>query len=775
MNKTEEKIVVPGSPNGKKKAPVQKISFAEIISDYQVDSPSSLVNYLAQIWRDLAKRSNEKKKGINKITFAKYYELPGLISERLFNVLDSNRDDYLNSSEFINGMIILFTNSYANLTKFIFHFYDFDHDGVISREDVRVVLSYVPLQSSINKDKDDFAERVVSQDELFEIIKTAFREEETMKLDEFIYIIENINSDIFVFLLVYILDRRPFNNDTLKLFDAMNKDVILPSEDTTVEQKIATPSVHSSFSSPSLIKIQQHLDKKENPINLYSVKKVEEEEVVDYIGFNSEKRVGRGRSRTGAVDEKGNKIIKEIEPVRKERKMLTNIQEHNKYKISTDEQDKIYEDEDSIDFSEEDNDDEMSNEITNKSSNIASYEGYLLKINSEQEIKKIWFRLVNKDIYFYDSKYDAVHKGMHNLSGVYINENTPFEFNDKVYYSFSMIFPKKKRTYYCDNEKEFITWMKKLKQAINFKNIDDLYEVKEEIGKGRFGMVCKGKNKATGRIVAIKSMDKKEMRIEDLELVKTEMDVLKISQHPNIIKLYDIFENEDFIYIIMEYCGGGDLFSYIKKRGFKLQEERACEIIHKICVAVYFMHSYGIIHRDLKPENILMTDSTDHADIRLLDFGLSKIIGPGEKCAEPFGTISYAAPELLQGKCYDKAVDSWSIGIITYLLLIGVLPFDDENDDNEIVRQTIYDPVPFYSKQWKTVSPEAKAFVDGLLQKDPQKRMSIKGALEHEWLNMYNKLAGVRKESKDTSCTFEIYVSTNANLKPKQEAGKNSC
>ena len=773
MNKTEEKIVVPGSPNGKKKAPVQKISFAEIISDYQVDSPSSLVNYLAQIWRDLAKRSNEKKKGINKITFAKYYELPGLISERLFNVLDSNRDDYLNSSEFINGMIILFTNSYANLTKFIFHFYDFDHDGVISREDVRVVLSYVPLQSSINKDKDDFAERVVSQDELFEIIKTAFREEETMKLDEFIYIIENINSDIFVFLLVYILDRRPFNNATLKLFDAMNKDVILPSEDTTVEQKIATPSVHSSFSSPSLIKIQQHLDKKENPNKMYSVKKVEE--VVDNIGYNSEIRVGRGRSRTGAVDEKGNKIIKEIEPVRKERKMLTNIQEHNKYKISTDEQDKIYEDEDSIDFSEEDNDDEMSNEITNKSSNIASYEGYLLKINSEQEIKKIWFRLVNKDIYFYDSKYDAVHKGMHNLSGVYINENTPFEFNDKVYYSFSMIFPKKKRTYYCDNEKEFITWMKKLKQAINFKNIDDLYEVKEEIGKGRFGMVCKGKNKATGRIVAIKSMDKKEMRIEDLELVKTEMDVLKISQHPNIIKLYDIFENEDFIYIIMEYCGGGDLFSYIKKRGFKLQEERACEIIHKICVAVYFMHSYGIIHRDLKPENILMTDSTDYADIRLLDFGLSKIIGPGEKCAEPFGTISYAAPELLQGKCYDKAVDSWSIGIITYLLLIGVLPFDDENDDNEIVRQTIYDPVPFYSKQWKTVSPEAKAFVDGLLQKDPQKRMSIKGALEHEWLNMYNKLARVRKESKDTSCTFEIYVSTNANLKPKQEAGKNSC
>ena len=154
---------------------------------------------------------------------------------------------------------------------------------------------------------------------------------------------------------------------------------------------------------------------------------------------------------------------------------------------------------------------------------------------------------------------------------------------------------------------------------------------------------------------------------QDLELVKTEIDILKISQHPNIIKLYDIFENQDCIFIIMEYCEGGDLFSYIEKRNYKLPEPRAAEIIHKLSAAIYFIHSFGIVHRDLKPENILMTDSTDKADIRLLDFGLSKFLRPGEKCQEPFGTISYAAPELLQGKSYDKSVDLWSIGIITYL------------------------------------------------------------------------------------------------------------
>ncbi len=89
----------------------------------------------------------------------------------------------------------------------------------------------------------------------------------------------------------------------------------------------------------------------------------------------------------------------------------------------------------------------------------------------------------------------------------------------------------------------------------------------------------------------------------------------------------------------MEHCSGGDLFSYIEKRGFRLPEPRAAEIVHKLCTAVYYIHSYGIAHRDLKPENILMTDASETADIRLLDFGLSKIIGPTDFCTEPYGTL----------------------------------------------------------------------------------------------------------------------------------------
>jgi calcium-dependent protein kinase len=142
-------------------------------------------------------------------------------------------------------------------------------------------------------------------------------------------------------------------------------------------------------------------------------------------------------------------------------------------------------------------------------------------------------------------------------------------------------------------------------------------------------------------------MCKKDMSSNDLELVKTEIEILKIGQHPNIIRLYDIFENAEYIYLskkiknnlVMEYCAGGDLFSYIEKRGFRLQEARAATIIYKLATAIYFLHSYGIVHRDLKPENILMTDNTDEADIKLLDFGLSKIIGPNQTCSEPYGTL----------------------------------------------------------------------------------------------------------------------------------------
>jgi hypothetical protein len=151
---------------------------------------------------------------------------------------------------------------------------------------------------------------------------------------------------------------------------------------------------------------------------------------------------------------------------------------------------------------------------------------------------------------------ETKHKGMHNLSGVFLQEENQHEIDGIKFYCFSVIYPKKSRFYYVDNEQDYSNWLKQIRKAIGYANLTDIYDVKvyfnlkkEKLGNGKFGLVRLGIHKATGRKVAIKIMSKKDMNNQDLELVKTEIEILKISQHPYIIRLYDIFENADFIYI----------------------------------------------------------------------------------------------------------------------------------------------------------------------------------------------------------------------------------
>jgi serine/threonine protein kinase len=391
----------------------------------------------------------------------------------------------------------------------------------------------------------------------------------------------------------------------------------------------------------------------------------------------------------------------------------------------------------------------------------------MYKISHSKKLKKVYFKLIGRDFYYFKNKEDTSHKGMHNLSGIYIKPGDKVIIEGKSFFTFSILYPQKARTYYIEDENEYKEWLNKLHLSIDYKNLLDLYEIKEKTGKGKFGLVKHAIHKETGKEVAIKIMSKKLNN--DLELTKTEIDILKICHHPNIIKLYDIFDTADYIYIIMEYCAGGDLFSYIEKRNYKLPEPRAAQIIHKLSMAIFYIHSYGIIHRDLKPENILMTDESDNADIRLLDFGLSKIIGPNEKCTEPFGTLSFVAPEVLKGKPYDKSVDLWSIGIIAYLLMCGFLPFDDEHSEREIARQTIQDPVPYPSNIWKNLSPEAKEFVGSLLKKNPEERIGIKEVLNSKWIRKFVDVPAERDIMNENDNTnhkshFEAF-STDKNMK----------
>ena len=149
----------------------------------------------------------------------------------------------------------------------------------------------------------------------------------------------------------------------------------------------------------------------------------------------------------------------------------------------------------------------------------------------------------------FKSKTESYHAGLHNLSGVYLKEEKCETFDGNNYYSFSVVYPKKTRFYYVDNMEDYRDWVSVIKRATGYADLNDIYEVREKLGNGKFGLVRLGIHKQTGRRVAIKIMTKKDMDNKDLELVKTEIDILKICQHPNIIKLYDVFENVDYIYI----------------------------------------------------------------------------------------------------------------------------------------------------------------------------------------------------------------------------------
>ena len=840
---------------------IEKINFNDITCEYEVKNKEAFAQYLKQVWKDLIGRSgdtNEASKGIDKVTFQKYYELPGLISERLFSVFDNDNKGYLSLNDFTSTMLTLFSSDFNDLLELIFKFYDFDKDDKITKEDIRMVLSYVPTykknkknseNSGLKFDTEDFQDRLKSQKELHDKLNIIFGQKENINLEEFTEITKNKNSDIFLFILVFLYEHRPFSSETVKNLENIKKSPLLSFRKKEV--LIASPNLDSNLcvtetlqKSPAMknanlgdrmtknnnvyknmkflgllsgrnlnnnINIKENNDNniKENEHNNNTVISLQipvippaqkESKEESKINDNTEETKEEEKDITSKGQRKparkSLKFFSDKNKVTEEKKNYNENEEEeemnfsyarpfegrdilNKKKKSKDEEEKMNTKE--IDEDNEDNEINEQNEDDIPDSNEKqedTTEGYLYKIQGNK-MKKIYFKLIYKDLYYYKSKDIKKHKGMHNLSGVYIKDEGVVTIKDKKLYCFNIIFPSKERKYYLQNEKEYLKWVESIRKVVHYSNLRDLYKIKGNLGKGKFGLVKLGEHKESGRQVAIKIINKEVIEGMELERIKSEIDILKIAKHPNIIKLYDVFENEKYIYIIMEYCAGGDLFNYIEKRDFKIKESRAAEIVHKLCTAVYFLHQYGIIHRDLKPENILMTDITDDADIRLVDFGLGKMIGPGEKCDEPFGTFSYVAPEVLQEKPYDFKVDLFAIGIITYLLVAGFLPFDDENSEKEIARQTVYEPTPFPSFVWKNISLEAKMFVDNLLDKNPDKRMNIQEVLQHKWLQKFSeneenkKDVFARRKSADLSGGDKFVAFSTMNINDKDDKDEN--
>ncbi|KTG00189.1 hypothetical protein cypCar_00027184 [Cyprinus carpio] len=269
-------------------------------------------------------------------------------------------------------------------------------------------------------------------------------------------------------------------------------------------------------------------------------------------------------------------------------------------------------------------------------------------------------------------------------------------------------------------------------------NIQDVFEFMEVLGSGAFSEVFTVKERKTGKLFAMKCVKKKNKRDVNLE---NEIAVLRKIQHDNVVCLEDFYESRTHYYLLMQlmmlHCSypvsvsGGELFDRILDRGM-YSEADASLVIRQVLEAVSYLHKNGIVHRDLKPENLLYYSPDENAKIMISDFGLSKMEDNGIM-STACGTPGYVAPEVLAQKPYSKAVDCWSIGVITYILLCGYPPFYEETE-TRLFSKIMKAQYEFDSPFWDDISESAKDFIRNMMQKNPKMRYDTEQALRHPWI-----------------------------------------
>ena len=271
------------------------------------------------------------------------------------------------------------------------------------------------------------------------------------------------------------------------------------------------------------------------------------------------------------------------------------------------------------------------------------------------------------------------------------------------------------------------------------------YKILSFLGEGSYGKVFKAREISTGRVIAVKKMSIGDSQSKYNKIIK-EINLLKSLDHPNIVKYYDFFQEEEYIYLMMEYLEGCTLKQYIKNNE-NISEDNARIIIKQLLTALSYLHyTCDICHRDVKPENIMFKEKNDINHLKLLDFGLSLDSFESKKHLENCGTLVYMAPELLNNIKYTKGVDVWSVGIILYMLLMkGKNPFYNKGDSRETIIKNIRNNNVIFScdnDNLNQISKMGKDLINKLLKKNPLYRYTIRSALEHPWitLNKFDKI-----------------------------------
>ncbi|XP_050387856.1 calcium-dependent protein kinase 26-like isoform X1 [Argentina anserina] len=265
-------------------------------------------------------------------------------------------------------------------------------------------------------------------------------------------------------------------------------------------------------------------------------------------------------------------------------------------------------------------------------------------------------------------------------------------------------------------------------------NLLDRYSLGEQLGWGQFGVIRACTDKFTGEVLACKSISKDRLvTSDDVSSIKLEIEIMtRLSGHPNVVDLKAVYEEEEYVHLVMELCAGGELFHQLEKHG-QFSESDARVLFRHLIQVVLYCHENGVVHRDLKPENVLLATKASSSPIKLADFGLATYIKPaGQSLHGLVGSPFYIAPEVLAGG-YNQAADVWSAGVILYILLSGMPPFWGKTKSS-IFNAVRTADLRFPSDPWDGITESANDLIRGMLCKDPSKRLTAHQVLDHSWM-----------------------------------------
>ena len=733
----------------------------------------------------LKQKANEN--GISLRNFLQYLDIQEFMCERLFKYLDKTKTGQLTKNEFVNGLDTIYYGNFQELYKLIFFMCDFNENGKLHKFNMKLILSYIPVKTYEEQQK--YIKNINSIiDHYFTNLDKRFPEK-NIKIDKEIdydlykndiedYIKESTNNNnkensnnnfnnngsflLFIKLISYIYMNNPFNKDNMNFCKFLKNKFLmkLPKKLNSNNLFNTTSNTNNNANTNNTNNINKEKENKNGTNNAENNDKDQLAKIRPNARSNSLYNNKKKKNNIYTTNIKPQKELlssKDLPIENKNQDLLIfsmNINELKKAKLlQTGKKEKqggfnLTPSKDKKDKKSGLNLDQDNEEIfTDKNIKNNDYADILYKYceeDSSKFIKKYYGELRGKDILFFASKLKNELCTIWNISKCIIIPLEKINISKYTYYPIKFINYNKSfcLIYFEDNEKRNL-FLKKCEENTSYIKIEDLFEFKEKIGQGNFGLVRKCIEKNTGKEYAVKIMDKNKIKKKDLQFIIQERNYMILIKHPNIVSLVQDFEDENCIYFVMEYFKGGDLAKYMKRIKENMKEKNleriAAKIIRIIAQGVEYLNQFGIVHRDLKPENIVFGIEDDIKSIKIIDLGVAITLPFGQQSSDPIGTLAYISPEMFTHNPYSYKVDVWAIGILLYWLVSGgILPFDDEKNDEHIMgKKVVFMHQEYPEKYFGDKSKSLFNLIDKTLEKNPEKRINIHNFLDEEWLNKY--------------------------------------